>query len=88
MGDEWTYIGTPLKERCLSLPIRYWTSVSQVRRPIGPCTIDKGSSILSRVSAHITILHVHGGQPRPFGVDPISHRSQFTRVTHLFRQSR
>jgi hypothetical protein len=41
-----TYSGIPEYARCLTLAIKYWTSLSHVRRPIIPWQIANGSNIL------------------------------------------
>jgi hypothetical protein len=41
-----TYRGIPPKDLCFNFVMRYWTSVNHVLKPIIPCTIASGSSIL------------------------------------------
>lgn len=57
--------GTPLNDRCFSLAMKYCSSESHERRPMGPWTIDRGSNILAvSISAGIVITRRTGsGSP-------------------------
>lgn len=41
-----THSGMPVKDLCLHIVMRYWTSASHVRRPIIPCIKARGSRSL------------------------------------------